>query len=160
MFGFSLSVYMHRRESSLSYGNSTVVFLNNPSAWLSRGWTIWLPARNIRGLQCLQTPVHSGHCLCFSYRRFSRYEAIHVHALFTPSRQVWPYLCVGRWQSSPDVDTKEGILPQGDVELQELGLTDVDLWPPKHPWRDFLCHPSTNFGFATVYTAVFQWPGH
>lgn len=59
--------------------------------------------------------------------RFSRYEAIHVPALFTPSRQVWPYLCVRRWQSSPDVDTEEGILPQGDVELQELGLTDVDL---------------------------------
>lgn len=73
------------------------------------------------------TLVHSGHCLCFSDRHYSRYEAIHVHALFTRSRQVWPYLCVGRWQSSPDVDTKEGILPQGDVELQELGLTDVDL---------------------------------
>ena len=85
-----------------------------------------LPAGDIRGLQCLQTLVSSGHCALVT-GRFSKYEAIHVHALFTPSHQVWPYLCVRWWQSSPDVDTEEGILPQGDVELQELGLTDVDL---------------------------------
>lgn len=64
------------------------------------------------------------------------------------------YLCVWGGQALADVDSKQGVLSEGDVKLEELGLAEVEQGSPKHSWRDFLSHSSPDLDVACVYTAV------
>lgn len=64
------------------------------------------------------------------------------------------YLRMRRRQALADVHPEKGIFAEGDVELQELWLAEVEQGPPKHSRRDFLGHPPPNLDAAWVYTAV------
>ena len=68
------------------------------------------------------------------------------------------YLGMGGGQAFADVDPKQGVLAQGDVELEELGLFEVEQGPPEHSGRHFLGHPPSHFQVACVDAAVPQRP--
>lgn len=92
----------------------------------------------------------------FNHSHPNGWDIVHTHIFSILMCQAWSYLGMRRWQPPSYVNAKESILPKGDVELQELWLTDVNLRPPKYPWWDLLCHSTTNFCFSTVYAAVLQ----
>lgn len=61
-------------------------------------------------------------------------------------------------QALPNVHSKQGILAQGDVKLEELWQAEVKQGPPKHPWRNFLAHAPPDLQAARVYAAVAACP--
>ena len=50
------------------------------------------------------------------------------------------YLCMRGGQPLAYVDPKQGVLPQGYVELEEEGLAQVQQGPPEHPRGNILTH--------------------
>lgn len=61
-------------------------------------------------------------------------------------------------QSLANVHSKQGILAQGDVKLEELWQAEVKQGPPKHPRRNFLGHAPPDLQAACVYAAVAACP--
>lgn len=69
-----------------------------------------------------------------------------------------PYLCVRWGQALADVHSKQRILSQRDVKLEELWQAEVKQGPPKHSWRNFLGHAPPDLEAAGVYAAVAACP--
>lgn len=61
-------------------------------------------------------------------------------------------------QALANVHSKQGILAQGDVKLEELWQAEVKQGPPKHPRRNFLVHAPPDLQAARVYAAVAACP--
>lgn len=68
------------------------------------------------------------------------------------------YLSVRRGQTLADVHSKQGILAQRDVKLEELWQAEVKQGPPKHSWGNFLGHAPADLEAASVYAAVAACP--
>lgn len=66
---------------------------------------------------------------------------------------------MGRRQSFADVNPEQGILAQGDVELEKLRLVEMQQRPPKHPRWHLLGHASAHLQAARIYAAVASRPG-
>lgn len=63
-----------------------------------------------------------------------------------------------RRQAFPHVDPKQRVLAEGDVELEEVWLTQVKQRPPEDAWRNILTDTLTQLQLPAVYTAVLQHP--
>lgn len=65
------------------------------------------------------------------------------------------------WWRQPfaNVNPKQCILAQGDVELEELRLAEVHQGSPEHPGRHLLGHAPAHLQAARIYAAVACGPG-
>lgn len=62
------------------------------------------------------------------------------------------------WQALADVDAEERVLAQGDVELEEERLAQVQQGPPEDARRHVLTDPPAHLQLAHVYAAVSEHP--
>ena len=61
-------------------------------------------------------------------------------------------------QALADVHPEQGVLPQGDVELEELRLAEVEQRPPEHSGGDLLADPPAHLHTARVDAGVTARP--
>lgn len=61
---------------------------------------------------------------------------------------------MGGRKALADVHSKQRVLAERDVELEELGLSEVEKGPPEDSRGDFLGHPPADLDVARVYAAV------
>lgn len=73
-------------------------------------------------------------------------------------RSSGSYLRVRWGQALANVNSEEGVLPEGDVELEELRLAEIEEGSPKHSWGDILGHPPAHLDVPGVYAAVSACP--
>lgn len=85
-------------------------------------------------------------------------SVLSLHFLLVGAKTRKPYLCVRGGQALADVHSKQGILAQGDVELEELWQAEVKQGPPEHPRRNLLGHAPPDLQAARVYAAVAACP--
>ena len=66
---------------------------------------------------------------------------------------------MGGRQSLADVDAKQSVLAQGNVELEEEWLAKVKQRPPEDPWGDVLTGSPPHLQLAHIYAGVPEHPG-